>query len=311
MIRLERLSQTPILTPIPEHPWESAAVFNAGAIYENGLVYLFYRAMDRPYSPPAPEPRLGEKFISSVGLAISTDGVHFSRFDKPVVTGRGETESWGVEDPRVTRIDDTYYMTYTAFSGRSWEDYRPAICWSKNLLEWHGHRILMDETNKDVALFPVRIGGRYCLLHRREPHIWIAYSTDLETWTDHQILMHALSGGWESCKIGIAGPPHLTDAGWVLFYHAVDDAGVYRLGVALLDRENPGKVLVRHHGPILEPETDWEQSGLVPNVVFSCGSVEIDGAFFVYYGGADACLGVAAVDKSLLLKALTDGRASV
>lgn len=306
MIRLERLSQTPILTPVPEHDWERAAVFNAGAIYENGLVYLFYRAMDRHYGTPSPVPRSEEKFVSSVGLAVSTDGVHFSRLDKPVLTGQGPWETWGVEDPRVTCIDGTFYMTYTAFSGRSWEDYRPAICWSRNLFEWHGHEVLLNETNKDTALFPERIGGRYYLLHRREPHIWIASSTDLKNWSDHRVLMDARPGGWESHKIGIAGPPHLTDDGWVLFYHAVDSNRVYRLGVALLDREDPTRVLVRYDQPILEPELEWERKGLVPNVVFSCGSVEIAGAYFVYYGGADACMGVAAVDKSLLLKELLD-----
>lgn len=306
MIRLERLSQTPILTPVAEHDWERAAVFNAGAIYENGLVYLFYRAMDRDYGRPAPVPSPEEKFVSSVGLAASTDGVHFSRFDKPVLTGEGEWEAWGVEDPRVVCLDGTFYMTYTAFRGRSWDDYRPAICWSRNLIEWHGHEVLLDEVNKDVALFPERIGGRYYLLHRREPHIWIAASSDLKNWTEHRILMHALPGGWESRKIGIAGPPHLTDAGWVLFYHAVDDNKVYRLGVALLDLADPSKVLVRYDRPILEPELEWERKGLVPNVVFSCGSVEIDGAYYVYYGGADACIGVAAVDKSLLLSKLLE-----
>lgn len=307
MIRLERLSQTPILTPIPEHEWERAAVFNAGAVYENGLVYLFYRAMDRPYGgdPAAPRP---EQFISSIGLAISTDGVHFARLDKPVLTGQGEWEAWGLEDPRVTRLDGTYYMTYTAFRGQSWEDYRPAICWSDNLIQWHGHQVLLDEVNKDVALFPQRIGGRYYLLHRREPHIWIASSTDLKTWTDHQILMRVIPGGWQSRKIGTAGPPHLTESGWVLFYHAVDDSGAYRLGVALLDREHPTKVLARSDQPILEPELEWERQGLVPNVVFSCGSVEIAGAYYVYYGGADACIGVAAVDKSLLLADLLERR---
>jgi len=306
VIRLERLSQKPILTPIWEHEWERAAVFNAGAIYDNGLVWLLYRALDRPYRLDTPEPLPEEKFVSSIGLAVSSDGVRFSRFDKPVFTGEGDQEAWGVEDPRITKLGDTYYMTYTAFGGRSWQDYRPALCWSKNLIQWQGRRILLDEENKDVALFPQQINGRYYLLHRRIPHIWIASSTDLENWTDHRILMETIPGGWESRKIGIAGPPHLTEEGWVLFYHAVDEHKVYRLGVALLDRDDPTKVLARYGHPILEPELEWERNGLVPNVVFSCGSVEIGGAFYVYYGGADFCLGVAAVDKSLLLKRLLD-----
>ncbi|MCG0238370.1 MAG: glycosidase [Firmicutes bacterium] len=305
MLRLTRLSDTPILGPIWEHEWEREAVFNAGAIYENGLVHLFYRASNNRFRLDTERPDPAHKFVSSIGYAISTDGVHFARFDQPVLTGVGPQEAWGVEDPRITKIDDTYYMIYTAFGGRTWEDYRPAICWSKNLVDWQGHRVLLDETNKDAALFPERIGGRYVLLHRRMPHIWIGFSTDLEHWTDHRILMTTRPGTWESKKIGIAGPPHKTEAGWVLFYHAVDDQHVYRLGVALLDLEDPTKVLARYPYPILEPELEWERAGLVPNVVFSCGSVEIDGAFFVYYGAGDATLGVAAVDRSILLHYLT------
>lgn len=301
MLRLKRLSDTPILSPVWDHKWEREAVFNAGAIYEHGLVYLFYRAADNRFKLNSPVPLEEEKFVSSIGLAISTDAVHFSRFDKPVMTGITEYERWGVEDPRITKIDDTYYMLYTAFRGQDWYDYRPAIAWSKNLMDWQGHEILLDEANKDVALFPEKIGGRYVLLHRREPHIWIACSDDLKTWSDHRVLMETIPDGWQAKKIGIAGPPHKTEKGWVLFYHAVDADNVYRLGVALLDLNDPTRVLARYADPILEPETAWEKYGLVPNVVFSCGSVQKDGAFYVYYGGGDSCLGVAAADRSTVL----------
>lgn len=304
-LRLERLSRSPILTPIRHHEWERAAVFNAGAICDNGLIHLFYRASNNGFNLETERPREEDKFVSSIGYAVSTDGIHFARFDRPVLTGVGDQEAWGVEDPRITKIGDTYYMLYTAFGGRDWLDYRPAMCWSKNLVAWKGHKILLDEPNKDVALFPERIDGRYVLLHRRMPHIWIAFSTDLDHWTDHRILMETVPGTWEGKKIGIAGPPHKTEAGWVLFYHAVDDANVYRLGVALLDLNDPTRVLARYPYPILEPETPWERLGLVPNVVFSCGSVELDGAFYVYYGGGDSALGVAAVDRTLLLQHLT------
>lgn len=305
MLKLKRLSQQPILAPIRAHEWEREAVFNAGAYYENGLFYLFYRGSNNRFHLKSPVPRVEEKFVSAIGLAVSRDGIHFARFDRPVFTPATEYEAWGVEDPRITRIGNTYYMLYTAFRGRDWNDYRPAIAWSRNLIDWQGREILLDETNKDVALFPEKVGGRYVLLHRREPHIWIAFSDDLKRWTDHQIIMETIAGGWEAKKIGAAGPPHRTEQGWVLFYHAVDADHVYRLGVALLDLADPTRVIARYPHPILEPETDWERYGLVPNVVFSCGSVEKDGAYYVYYGGGDCCLGVAAVDRSTLLWHLT------
>lgn len=308
MLKLQRLSQQPILTPVRDHEWEREAVFNAGAVYANGLIWLFYRASNNRFRFDTPVPLPEYKFVSSIGLAVSSDGIHFSRFDRPVFSPATEQEAWGVEDPRITRIGDTYYMCYTAFGGRHWKDFRPALAWSRNLFEWHGRQILLDEPNKDVALFPEKVGGRYVLLHRREPSIWIAFSDDLQNWTDHQILMEPIPGGWEAKKIGAAGPPHRTEAGWVLFYHAVDADNVYRLGVALLDLNDPTRVLARYPHPILEPETDWERYGLVPNVVFSCGSVEKDGAYFVYYGGGDCCLGVAAVDRTVLLRHLTQSR---
>jgi predicted GH43/DUF377 family glycosyl hydrolase len=167
------------LAPIWDHEWEREAVFNAGAIYDNGVFHLFYRASNNRFKLVTEKPRAEDRFVSSIGHAISTDGVNFSRFDKPALTGVGEQEAWGVEDPRLTKIDDTYYMLYTAFGGRDWYDYRPALCWSKNLVDWQGHKVLLDETNKDVALFPERIGGRYVLLRRREPDIWIGFSDDL------------------------------------------------------------------------------------------------------------------------------------
>jgi predicted GH43/DUF377 family glycosyl hydrolase len=305
MLQLKRLSETPILSPIWEHEWEREAVFNAGAIYVDGLFHLFYRGANNRFKLTTEKPLEHEKFVSAIGHAISTDGVHFARFDQPVLTGSGQQEAWGVEDPRITQIGDTYYMLYTAFGGRDWQDYRPALCTSKNLIDWQGHKVLLDEPNKDVALFPEQIDGRYVMLHRREPHIWMAFSADLESWTDHQIIMRTIPGGWESEKIGIAGPPHKTEQGWVLFYHAVDDRSCYRLGVALLDLQDPTKVIARYPHPVLSPETTWERYGLVPNVVFSCGSVEKDGAFFVYYGGGDSCMSVAAVDKTTLLYYLT------
>lgn len=302
MIRLKRLIDKPILGPIWAHEWEKQAVFNAGAIYENGLFYLFYRASNNCFTLNTRQPEEAQKFVSSIGLAVSRDGVDFARFDKPVLMGWGSQEAWGVEDPRITRIGDTYYMVYTAFGGRSWLDIRPAICWSRNLIDWEGHKVLLDEPNKDAALFPETIGGKYALLHRRFPDIWIAFSDDLETWRNHQVIMQPVPGTWEAKKIGIAGPPHKIEGlGWLLFYHGVDENNVYRLGGAVLDLEDPTRVLFRQAQPVLEPELEWERYGLVPNVVFSCGSVEKDGAYYVYYGAADTTLGVAAVDRATVL----------
>ena len=297
MFRLTRLSNKPILSPIKEHEWEKEAVFNAAVIYEDNKFHLFYRASNNKFVLNTEKPEEKYKFVSSIGYAVSEDGINFERFDKPVLVGEIPQEAWGVEDPRITKIDNKYYMLYTGFGGRDWLDFRICMVWSDDLKNWEGHRIVLDEPNKDAALLSEKIDGKYVLFHRRMPDIWIAYSDDLVNWYDHKIIMSPKPYTWESKKIGIAGPPIKREDGWLLIYHGVDNNNVYRLGVALLDLKDPSKVVARQKEPILEPELDWEINGLVPNVVFSCGAVEVNDMYYVYYGAADTHIGVAAIEK--------------
>ncbi|AZR73256.1 glycosidase [Anoxybacter fermentans] len=306
MIKLTRLTNEPILRPVKEHIWEKEAVFNAAVLYENGLFHLFYRASDQPFYLDSEKPLQEKKFTSSIGYAVSKDGIHFNRLTEPVYTGEGEQEDWGVEDPRITRLGDTYYMLYTGFGGRDWNDFRICMATSKNLIDWKRKGVVLDEPNKDAALFPEKIGGKYVLLHRRLPDIWVGFSENLKEWENHQIIMSPIPESWESKKIGIAGPPIKIDEGWLLIYHGVDDNNVYRLGLAILDLNDPTKVLYRQAEPILEPELDWEINGLVPNVVFSCGAVDLGDKIYVYYGGADTVIGVASLDKNDLKKELNE-----
>ncbi len=282
---LTRHPANPVLLPNPFNRWESLNVFNAAAIHHNGLFHMLYRAQ-------------GPDYVSYIGYAVSADGVNWSRLDKPVLSPGNEWETRGVEDPRVTFIDNKFYMTYTAYSHLG---VRTCLAVSDNLITWRRLGIMLpDETNKDTAIFPERIGGRYCLLHRREPDIWIVYSDCLEEnhWTDHQLLMCPEPLSWEHLKVGAAGVPTRVPEGWLLIYHAVDVNNVYRLGVALLDANDPARVLHRCPRPILEPTETWEIKGDVPNVVFSCAHVVKDGTVYVYYGGADRVMGLATCNLS-------------
>ena len=286
-MKLKRYQGNPILTPRKEHPWEARAVFNAAAVYDRGLFHLLYRAR-------------GADGVSSIGYAVSSDGLNWLRLDKPVLEPLNEYEAQGVEDPRITRIDDTFYMCYVAYSGTS---YQIALARSQNLITWERLGLpLPGELNKDAALFPEKIRGRYCMLHRREPDIWIAYSDDLIHWGDHQVVMRPRRGAWDSYKVGANGPPLKTDAGWLLLYHGFAEDKVYKLGVALLDLNDPTQVLKRQEEPILEPEEEWERHGDVPNVVFSCGQVMTEDTLYVYYGGADTAIGVAMCSKAEVLE---------
>ncbi len=289
---LKRYEGNPILAPIESHHWESKMVFNTGAIYLDGRVHLLYRARDE------------EKEISTFGYASSKDGFHIDeRLSYPVFSPEGEIDCYGCEDPRITRLGDRLMVTYTAYGkvpGMQLDSIQIAMTsievsdFLAKRWRWNERVYLFNRVdNKNSVLFPEKIKDEYIIIHRIPPHIWIARSDDLIHWRDHNILMSPQGNGWEYFKMGAGGPPIKTDKGWLFIYHAVDKNWVYRLGYAILDLEDPNKVIYRHKEPILEPTEICERTGVVANVVFSCGAVVIDDTLFVYYGGADTVIGVA------------------
>ena len=292
-MKLQRYSGNPILAPIADHDWESRTVFNCGVTQTNDAVVLLYRAQGLTDD------------VSRLGFAVSTDGFRFSRLDQPVFAPGDETETKGVEDPRLTRIDDRYYMLYTAWSPLG---IQVAMASTTDFFGWRRHGIVLPgPDNKDAALFPERIGGRYVMFHRIPPDIWLAYSDDLTEWGDYRKIMEPRPGNWDSLKIGAGGPPLKTDQGWLCIYHGVSPDRVYRLGVVLLDLDDPAKIVNWPRAAILEPEEPWELVGDVPNVVFTCGTAEIGDNYFVYYGGADKVIAVATANKRGLVQFAAEG----
>ena len=289
-MKLIRMSEKPVLEPVKDHPWEKAAVFNAAMVHENGLFHMIYRATDI-----GGHEKYG-RYINTLGYAVSKDLLTWHRHDKPILTNDVPQELRGPEDPRVVKIDNTYYMTYTGFGDRVPDDYRICLATSTDLVNWKRHGVLLDEPNKNSALFSTKINGRYCLLHRRHPDIWLAYSDDLKIWDNHIKIITTRPNCWDNVRIGIAGPPILIDEGWLLFYHGVDNTNCYRLGVILLDRDQPEKVLARQIAPIIEPELSWEINGFIPNVIFSCATVLYKDRVYCCYGGADTIIGMAYID---------------
>ncbi|MBN2305659.1 MAG: glycosidase [Anaerolineae bacterium] len=282
-VTLTRYAENPVLVPSMHNAWESDNVFNAAVIRHNGLVYMLYRAQ-------------GRDRISRIGCAISTDGYHFNRLENPVFVPGNEYEAFGVEDPRITEIDGTFYMFYTAYSMHG---VRIALARSQNLIDWERMGIAIpDEDNKDAVLFPGKINGRYVMFHRRPPDIWIAYSDDLLHWTDHQIAMSPRPGMWDGVRIGAGGPPFKTEGGWLSFYHGYNEDRVYCLGLALHDLDDPVKVIKRQDELILSPRGPYEEWGDIPNVVFTCGGIETEDGYDIYYGGGDHVMCVASVSKA-------------
>lgn len=287
-LRLERYAGNPILQPRPDYPWESRNVFNAGIAQLDGLIFMVYRAQG---AEAFLSPQGWSVSPSRLGLAYSRDGFSFSRFEEPVFEPFGELESYGVEDPRLTLLEGKIYMAYVAYSEAGT---RVALASTSDFRRWERLGVVIREIeNKNAALFPQRIGGRYAMLHRIPNAIWIAYSEDLIHWRDFDIVMLPRPGCWDSRRIGIGGPPIEVEEGWLLIYHGFNEARVYRMGLALLDRDDPRRVLARLEEPILEPEQAWELEGDVPNVVFSCGQAVLGDRLLVYYGAADRTLAVA------------------
>ncbi|NLF87923.1 glycosidase [Candidatus Bathyarchaeota archaeon] len=295
---MKRYEGNPILKPIGTNSWESRLVFNAGAALVNKQVHLIYRAM-------------GNDHISRLGYASSSDGYNFNeRSPDPIFIPTNEQEIDGCEDPRLTVLDDKLVLAYTAFGNYVREKvFQVALtsinltdflaknwAWKKSVYSFPGIR------NKNAFLMPQKIGGDYILFHRLDPDICIAKSSDIENdWCELRFVMGPRLKMWDSWKVGTTGPPLLLNEGWLMIYHGVDFDKRYCLGVALLDRDDPGEVIYRYTEPILKPEKDYERYGDVPNVVYSCGNVVIDDKMLIYYGGGDSVLGVATFDLAELL----------
>jgi len=292
-MKLHRASQNPILLPIPDSPWECYNVFNPGVIYHNGLFHMFYRAQ-------------GLDWVSRIGYATSLDGIHWNRMREPVLAPQDASDSRGVEDPRVVELEGAFYMTYTAY-GREYEGkgapthqgggITPIIARSYNLITWQRIGwITQGEDNKDHVLFPRKIKGRYAAFHRRRPDVWIAYSDDLIRWDEKDmapVYGPRAENGWDNTSVGSNGVPIETEHGWLVINHAYDQNHVYRLGVILLDLDDPTRIIHRPRQPIFEPEELWELRGDVPQVVFSCANPVVGDTVYVFYGGGDHVIGLA------------------
>jgi predicted GH43/DUF377 family glycosyl hydrolase len=293
-MKLRRHPENPILRPNPLNEWEALNVFNSGVVHHGGLFHMLYRAQ-------------GVDYVSRIGYAVSADGVHFNRMQRPVFSPRGEWETRGVEDPRVTHLRDEgrFIMAYTAYSPLG---ITPMFAESTNLITWQrlGH-LVRGEDNKNLVLLPRQIGGRYVAFHRRPPSMWIAYSQDLVHWGDFQVVLEPRAGNWDCTRVGAGGVPIETDHGWLVLYHGYDEEIVYRLGVCLLDLDDPTHVIIRPRTFLLEPSETWELKGDVQRVVFSAANPVVEGTVYVYYGGGDRVIGLATCPLGELLQLARGG----
>lgn len=323
---------------------EVIGAFNAGATLYRGEVLLLVRVAERPivrdedwvqcpyYTPqgdlairrvhrddPAwdlSDPRVirhratGELLLTSVShlrLARSRDGVRFSVSDTPWLTPASPYEAFGVEDPRITRIGDRYYINYTAVSPHG---IATALVSTPDFVHIQREGIIFPPDNRDVTLFPEPVNGQYYCYHRPMPgmfkqmSIWLAASPDLRHWGDSRLVLAGRPGQWDAGRVGGGAPPIATARGWLSIYHGADEHDRYCLGAFLTPYDEPGRIIARSAGAVLWPEAPYEVDGFFRNVVFTCGAVVMAGQVRLYYGAADATVALAEAPLDQLLDTL-------
>ncbi len=287
-----RASEIPIITPQGDG-WESAGTFNPAVVFRDGKFVMLYRAQDKNGK-------------SSLGYAESSDGIHFTRRPEPVLSPETEYEkNGGVEDPRLVKFGETYYLTYTGYNKK---DAQLCLATSRDLIHWERQGVILPAYKghwnvgwtKSGAIVPEKIEGKYWMYFLgtsadKTDQMGLVSSTDLIHWREAtgQPVLPSRPGQFDSRVVEPGPAPILTPDGIVLIYNAADDQLVYRTAVAVFDRKDPRKVLWRSSQPIFAPEKEWEKVCQVPTVVFVEGMVRKGDRYFFYYGGADKDVGVA------------------
>lgn len=330
-MKLKRYEGNPILSSKPENAWEDLAVFNPAAWYDEAKdeALLLYRAAE---SHP--------EYKCYFGLAKSKDGYEFERVsDEPALAPSGDAfDGATIQDPRMVKMGEWFYITYAARHypfGQFWvsdsDRYFPpprpdefprylrknatltGLLLTKDFQTFIRAGTLTDPLldDRDVVLFPEKVGGKFVMLHRPLewvgaeygtdfPAIWISTADDLLGFRESKLLAKR-QFDWEADKIGANTPPIKTEHGWLVLYHAVGADKFYRLGALLLDLEDPSQVRYRSRDWLMQPEEDYEIEGYYRGCVFPCGKVVIDGTLFVYYGAADKYVGLATCELQELV----------
>lgn len=348
MALIERSPRNPLIRPRDVKPsrsdFEVMCAFNPGATLMNGKTILLVRVAERPIpeagyvstailDPERPgalklmrirrgDPELSEDdpraftwrgqvwltSISHLRMAVSDDGHNFRVADTPTMAPEHPWEEFGIEDPRIIRLDDWYWITYSAISRQG---VSTAIARTRDFTRFEKLGIIFCPDNKDIAIFPERIGGRWWCFHRPAvkqlgtPSIWLASSPDLIDWGRHSHLIGPRPGRWDCERVGCGAQPIRTPEGWLEIYHASDEKICYRSGALLLDIEDPTRIIARSDEPIFSPEAPYETAGFMANVIFNNGLVERGGGKVdLYYGTADEMTAMATMDVSGVLATL-------
>ncbi len=290
--------------PVTEHP-DIEATFIYDAENKKLKTKGFNKANKRiDFTDPRMRIAPDGKFLTSLSylrIAKSRDGINFEIEDEPALFPDNMYESFGIEDPRITKIDDTYYIDYVGVCDKG---ISTCLAKTKDFESFQKLGVIFCPENKDVAIFPEKINGTYFALHRPvtplfdKYHIWIAESKDLINWGNHRYFMGFEEGMWDCNRGGAGAVPFKTEKGWLEIYHGVDERDRYCLGGVLTDADQPWKILKRSKKPIMEPETDYEIKGFFGNVVFTSGLLNEKEVLKLYYGVSDNSVAYAELPMS-------------
>ena len=322
MFTLTRSEHNPILSPLKTHPWEAAAAFNGCPIIKGTETHLVYRAMSEPQLLKEPHIRM-----SVVGHAVSKDGLHYED-RKILIQPDTDFDRYGCEDPRITKIDDTYYIFYTALGGFPFaaENIKVAVALSTDLKTIQEKHLVTPFNAKAMALFPDKINGKLGALITVNPDSSVAdicyaeFDKPEDMWSkeywdewwknieSHKIHIRRLP----TDHLEIGAPPLKTDKGWLVVYSHIQRYGhsdvTFGIETLLLDLKNPRQIIGRTKGPFMVPDTYYENTGMVPHITFPSGALIRDEKLEVYYGAADTHCAVATIPLDNLLRSITDER---
>lgn len=300
---------------VAERPPQRAGFISFPILGEHGTIEIIELPTDDP-SLDRSDPRVinyhGVDYLTTLShlrLLCSDDGVKFYEpTGYPLLHGEGVLEAFGIEDCRVTYLDNKYYLTFTSVSGNGvGVGLRTTTDWQH--FEQHG--LIFPPHNKDCAIFEEKINGLYYALHRPSSvdiggnYIWLAQSPDGLHWGNHKLLAKTRKNHWDSARIGAGAAPIKTEAGWLEIYHGANAEHRYCLGALLLDLQDPSKVIARSEAPIMVPSAPYELSGFFGHVVFTNGHIVQGDELILYYGAADEFVCAARFSIGEILSQLT------
>ncbi len=341
-----RFSQNPLLSPSDLKPsvdgLEITCLLNPGVFTFQGKTWMIVRVAERPkqvgdlISFPvldeegikiieinrndphliADDPRVinykGSDYLTTLShlrLLCSDDGVKFYEPEGyQILKGEGPDEAFGIEDCRVAKIDDLFYLTFTSVSAHG---VGVGMRTTKDWKVFENHGVIIPPHNKDCAIFEEKINGRFYALHRPSSvdlggnYIWLAQSPDGIHWGKHKCIIKTRKNHWDSKRVGAGAAPIKTQKGWLEIYHGANDAHRYCLGAFLMDLNDPTKVIARSENPIMEPVATYEQCGFFGHVVFTNGHVVNGDKLTIYYGAADEFVCAADFSIDEILSSLT------